>query len=450
MSPIASRLQVLPSLPPPPAVPVSPAGPARASRAAQLWLGFLFVLMSGALQRPLGGDGLEGSMTTMIVQSENRAIQIVGAGAIALTSALLVLRGRRVALPPGSHWALALSVLALFSALWSPLPGETLKRALGFAGAVPIALFAYSAFRWQEAARALFWAAALLVLGTAVLALLAPSYAFHQAGEFYGEHAGLLRGSYVHKNALARFLALALVVIVLLGPDAGARRGPIVLLAALGIGLLVLTGSAKTFVTVPMSFVAAWTLLRGRTRLARLVILAAIAYLTGLVVLSGLDDWLSAALLERLGRDTTLSGRTLIWQAAIDYTIRHGDWLAGGGYETAWRAGLGDYVQAQTSFNPGHPHNGYIAIFNQLGVIGLLVAALHLRVAFWRALAGQESGRRGGTMFPVAWLILFLANNATTTCFIEPMDLYWLLILLTPAFAAWRERDRRTPVVTPG
>ncbi|MEZ5779560.1 MAG: O-antigen ligase family protein [Paracoccaceae bacterium] len=380
-------------------------------------------------------------MTSMIVQPENRAILMLGAGTIALSGLLVLLRLPRIALPPGGGWALTLNLLALLSALWSPLPELTLKRAAGLSGATLIAIHLYSVYRWRDIERGLVWTCSGLVVVTAVIALVLPGYAYHQPGEFYAEHAGMLRGSYVHKNSLARILTFALVVIVCLGPRTFRKRRVSAGLAVATLFLIGMTGSATALVTLPAAFGTSWLLFRARSLPGRIFMLAAVGYVVVLISASGIDEWLRGTLLEGLGRDATMSGRTLIWQSAIDYTFKRNQWLLGGGYETAWQAGIGDYVQSRITFNPGHPHNGYIALFNQIGILGLIIAALHLTRCFWRILRQADPVGLRLSRFSMTWLILFVANNSAGSYFMQAMDIYWVIILLTPALGHWARRD---------
>lgn len=420
----------------PPAL--TPAPPRRGAVLRQIYLGFLLVLLSGALQRPLGGGTLQGSMGGVIVQGGNPAFKLLMIGALGTTAFLTLAGLPRLRLPQGSGFALGFTLLALASTLWSPLPQTTLQDAAGLAFSALVAIFAISFSSWPELRRTLVLVMTGLVAITGLLALFAPGYAFHGTQEFYYMHAGLLKGSYTHKNSLGAALTLALVVIACLGRET-LGRALWVAAIALALGLIVLTGSAKSFVTVPAALLIGWQLVRVRSVLHLSLGAAYLSLLAGVALAFGGFAPLATVLAEGLGRDVTLSGRTLIWQTAIDYTLRSGHWLAGGGFGAAWEAGLGEYSQQQISFNAGHPHNGFIAIFADLGGLGL---ALALAAATKILLAGvRTADALAERRFVLVALVMILVTNTAGTTLPVPVSMTWFLFVILPALPAWSQRN---------
>lgn len=408
-------------------------GPAPARGPGLLARGFLLfvlVLLSGALQRPLGGDTLQGSMSGVIVQAENRAILLLGLVTFALAGLALVVNLPALRLPGAVRALVALNLLALASALWSPLPELTLKRALGLSGATLCALWALSLFRARDIAAALVWMATLIVALTALLALAAPGYAFHGTAEFFAEHAGRLKGSYVHKNGLGRVLALCIIILVVFGgPVLGRWR--MLGLVVLAIWLMALTGSAKTFVAVPAALGLGWLVTRPATPAARLALILAGLWAGLVVAVTGLDARLVEVLLAAVDRDPTFSGRTQIWEAALRAS-RANSAILGGGYEAAWPSGIGPFVQSWIGYNPGHPHNGFLHAYLDLGLAGLGLVVAHVGVMLRGVVtATAPEGRRAAT-FLAAWTALLLINNGAGSYLILPADLYWFLMLLAP------------------
>lgn len=84
--------------------------------------------------------------------------------------------------------------------------------------------------------------------------------------------------------------------------------------------------------------------------------------------------------IEGLGRDTTLTGRTDIWDLVL--TLQPNP-LLGAGFETFW---LGDRLlrmwAAFPVFLPNQAHNGYLEIYLNLGFVGLALFAAALSVSY--------------------------------------------------------------------
>jgi exopolysaccharide production protein ExoQ len=401
----------------------------------QLLLGYLLLLLTGALQRPLGGGDLQGTMTGVVITSGNPLFKVVLAGTIGLVLFILAANLGRLRLPARSGYVLAFNAFAFFSVLWSPQPGTTFQSAVGLGFSTLVAIHATSFFTWVEVSRILVRVMVILVLVTGFLALVTPGYAFHSTHEFFYMHAGLLKGTYVHKNALGVALTLALIVLVTLGRAVLGRwtwLGTI----TLAFYLIMLTGSAKSFVSVPAALLIGYGAAATRNRLAFWSFSAYFAAVITLLVIFGGAETFLADTTEALGRDVTMSGRTLIWQSAIDYTINSGHWLAGGGFEAAWPGGIGEYVQQTITFDPGHPHNGFIAIFDDLGLIGLVLILFGVVRVINQGLAHTDDPRR--RRFVLSMLVMIVVTNTAGTSLPMPVSLSWFLFAILPAVPSWR------------
>ena len=93
-----------------------------------------------------------------------------------------------------------------------------------------------------------------------------------------------------------------------------------------------------------------------------------------LVLLAAAGLFLSSGtgLVEAMGRDTTLTGRTDLWEQLLRMPV---DPLFGTGFESFW---LGERVEAFWRtywWHPNQAHNGYLEIFLNLGWMGLALLA---------------------------------------------------------------------------
>src|SRR4030095_11549028 len=84
---------------------------------------------------------------------------------------------------------------------------------------------------------------------------------------------------------------------------------------------------------------------------------------------------------EMLGRSSTLTGRTNVWAAVVPLNPNP---LLGAGYETFW---LGDRLQVLWNLFWWHPiqaHNGYLEVYLNLGLLGLLLVGAFLLISYQR------------------------------------------------------------------
>jgi exopolysaccharide production protein ExoQ len=148
----------------------------------------------------------------------------------------------------------------------------------------------------------------------------------------------------------------------------------------------------------------------------------------GLLVLlaaSGLFLSSGTGLVEALGRDTTLTGRTDLWQQLLRIPV---DPLFGTGFESFW---LGERVEAFWRtywWHPNQAHNGYLEIFLNLGWMGLALLAVvvagagrNIRRAFH---CDPETAR-----LCLAYLVVALLYNLTEAAF-KSFHLMWFAFLL--------------------
>ena len=105
-----------------------------------------------------------------------------------------------------------------------------------------------------------------------------------------------------------------------------------------------------------------------KRRPALLKVLIPVGICLYLVLAFGFGIDISARLAEAVGRDPTLTGRTVIWNAVLS---THTNPLIGSGYESFWLGPRLQEVWAQTGGGITEAHNGYLEIYLNLGIVGL-------------------------------------------------------------------------------
>ena len=125
-----------------------------------------------------------------------------------------------------------------------------------------------------------------------------------------------------------------------------------------------------------------------------------------------------------VGRDPTLTDRTKIWAILLDMQANP---LLGTGYESfwlgprllrVWQSGLGRLNEA---------HNGYLQVYLNLGLIGLLLLGIFLIASYRTICKKLEPLSRLGSLSLAVWAVLVF-YNATEAAF--QGGLLWLTLLM--------------------
>lgn len=325
---------------------------------------------------------------------------------------------------------LAFPALCLASVAWSPVPQISLTGAVQLGFTVLLAIFLGQRFGLAGLAGLLLTALGLSVLVSLVnlAGVWAPAWSWE----------GGFLGIYTNKNALGqRCLMLALTLSLFALADRRHRALWLVALAgAMAVLWITLSATSIIFGALAVGGFWLWThgagSAHGRTRLAVLAVLGGLAALIP-VALMGIDP--VAELFGAFGKDQTLTGRTVLWQVAIERAGDHP--LRGLGYLAYWTAP--EFAQETRLLTMVYGsgvsafHNVALEVLVALGPLGLatlgaLVGWSVLRVA--RAPAGPL---RRWALVLVAVLVLAALLGSSLY---RPHEITLLLVVALGAGAA--------------
>jgi O-antigen ligase len=142
---------------------------------------------------------------------------------------------------------------------------------------------------------------------------------------------------------------------------------------------------------------------------------------------------------EALGRNTTLTGRTEIWDDLFRMDVN--PWL-GTGFESFWLGQRAEYLANKYYFHPNQAHNGYIETYINLGWIGvgfllMMMASGYRRIVdAYRESSGLSTLRLGIFMTAAVY-------NVTEATFkvMHPVWIVLLLIIAAPPTPDGRDED---------
>lgn len=328
------------------------------------------------------------------------------------------LQGLWIALP-----LLLWPLMAGLSYFWSDAPGQTLRTATQLAMTVLIGTYLGARFTLFDITRALFFVLAAAAVVSLAVILAKTGFAY--------DINGVARGIFPHKNVLGGRMVLLLVCCLLLF-TAGWHRATVT--AAAGLALLLTAYSQSgTAALMAAGLCVATPLLLTRRAAAPL---RALAYLTALLAAAAaawailaFDFDVVGLVLEALGKERTLTGRSLLWDFALSL-IEARPWL-GNGFDAFWNLGpgsTGDYVQHLLRQDVKNFHNSYLDIAVQLGIAGLLLAGFFLLLFAWRAVALLRADASAFATLPAFFVIFVTAYSLSEYALLRQHSLIQILL----------------------
>jgi exopolysaccharide production protein ExoQ len=324
-----------------------------------------------------------------------------------------------------NRFLVLLVALAAVSVLWSQAADLTLRRGIGLIATTCFG--AYLAARFPPATVLRLLAVALG--GAAVLSLVAGLGA-PEFGIASGTHAGQWRGIFTHKNTLGQVAGVSVVVFLLLLRTGPRRRWPLLAAAGASLLLVVLSQSASSLLILGIiaALLPLFLALRSRSGLlvpASIVMLLLLGSVA-LLVLANLQElfWL-------LGREPTLTGRTVLWAVAWEAIQQRP--LLGFGYSAFWTGDLESATSARLAVGWETPnaHSGFLDLWLELGLAGMAVllaailATARHSVTVLRSYPGPEA------LWPILFCTYFLLYNLTESALLEQNSLLWAVFAFT-------------------
>lgn len=400
-----------------------------ASRALWIPVLWLWLCASRTASQWLGIQGLSGSSEQFLEGSPLDAATYFGL----VVAALMVLATRRERLAL-FLWANGPLVLFLLycgaSVLWSDFPLVTFKRWIKASGDFFILLVVLTDPDPVVALKGLLSRVGFMLVPVSILLI---RY-YPTLGRAYSEWTGAAYniGVATGKNGLG-YVALLFglggvwrLCEALRGNDNGRLTGPLIansVLLLLVLWVFQLANSATSLFCFLMgSILIAVASLRTAWKS---ILVHALVVVMLVVVVYGLLLNPDAGLAEMAGRDSTLTGRTRLWNQALGLTV---DPLLGAGYEAFW---LGDRIEQMWRLNwdqPNQAHNGYLEIFLDLGWVGVALLAF-LMIRGYRNVSRALSWGLASAPLRVAFFFVAAAYNLTEHGFRE-LHPIWIAFLV--------------------
>ena len=327
------------------------------------------------------------------------------------------------------------------SVVWSDDSFVSLKRWTKAMGDVIMALVVLTEARPYEAMGTLLRRLAFVILPLSVLFIKF----YPELGRAYHMSAPMYTGAATSKNTLGQICVISGIYFgwVLLYRwqeeiELGGIRRVVVdgLFVAMIVWLLYMASSATS---VACWFVAAGLFATGRVpalaaepRRLVLFFALAVALFASLETTLGVSDWI----IESLGRSKDLTTRVPMWELLMGLNTNP---LIGVGYESFWSGERFGVIWRQF---PGiiQAHNGYVDLYLNVGVIGLLLLLIAIGAGVARIIREMESDY-AGSMLRIAFVTTVLLNNWTEASIKPVSAMFVILCLGILTGAAWEEPE---------
>lgn len=401
----------------------------RASSAA-LWVPGLYLAAAGS--RPpsfwlnIGGDSnLEGSPVNLLYNG------------MLICAAVLILGRRQMSWGAFAKQNKALTLIYLYfaaSALWSEFPLATSKRLINDFLCVLVALVILTDQKPGEALRIVFVRVAYLLLPMSIVAI---RYFPNVGRQFSHAFEYMYTGVTDHKNSLGA-LTMVLGLIMLWDFMETSEHGPaprtkLQRWSRMGVFpiclyLLVICHSATSLAC----FILGIFLLLASKRLARMknakqVLIGGFAASLSLLACDKIFG-VSDIILDALGRDSTLTGRTEIWKMIHEKNVNI---ILGSGFRGFWESKAGESVYEQLNINRLlTAHNGYLEAYLNGGLLGAALLIVLLLSMGGEAIKKLLVGDALGRISLVIWIIALIHNMSESSFFIDT-PLWMILMLVT-------------------
>jgi exopolysaccharide production protein ExoQ len=208
--------------------------------------------------------------------------------------------------------------------------------------------------------------------------------------------------------------------------DAPSRMGQIIAhgtIVSMALWLFGMADSSTSFACFILGAALIILLTVGGRRPA--VVHAAVACIACLAVAAFTFQGAYESVVQSLGRDTTLTGRTEIWDELFRMDFNR---FVGTGFESFWLGERAAYFWDKYYFHPNQAHNGYIEMYINLGWVGEVFLVLLIVAGYRRVVEGFRLRSESSTLM-LALFAVALLYNVTEASF-KVMHPIWIAFLL--------------------
>lgn len=222
-------------------------------------------------------------------------------------------------------------------------------------------------------------------------------------------------------------MVFCLAIVITAWINGGISKPILAILGALVLLVIVGTTSQATLLgtLVLIGGLITMRMVRGKaltSALATLVVLA-VAWHGALIAATSYEF-----ILEAMGRDASLTGRTDIWAYTLDWAFKRP--FTGYGYDAFWNGELSPGAQYAANWNTPHSHNSWIEVFIALGLPGVfLIMGVMLMMIFRAIILARYYPSTAPATFIILICFSMLTIGMAEPIFLERHTFGWVLLV---------------------
>ncbi len=329
------------------------------------------------------------------------------------------------------NWIVLLFILfAVSSIAWSSNRDASIYKGISLVGCSAIAAYTGLAYSNKNLFRGLWWFFVSVAIASLTLVLFFPSIGTHIGYPYFGAW----RGIFWSKNYMGPIMAIGNLVFLF---NIFSSRNKVLLLLAnilfyLLTALLVFKSKCASamviFVILNLAFLLAlaWVNLKRFLNKTHYIVGAIVSILLIVLIILNMNFFFGL-----VGRDTTLTGRYPLWSYLI-----HTGWtnhpILGSGLGATWETNnfrSTAAIAAKWDLPALVSDNGYIDIFLDLGLVGVILSISVILFSLFRVITHAIKEQTLISFFPVLLMVFVVIVNLDLSFFLNLETFAWFLMV---------------------
>ena len=172
---------------------------------------------------------------------------------------------------------------------------------------------------------------------------------------------------------------------------------------------------------------------RGSVWFATFLGLTVMGIATFLLVLELMDINLVHVVLDALGKDETLTGRTILWEFGME-ALHDRPWL-GHGYKAYWDSPVTSALLLRTVIGQElwFFHNNFLDVGVAFGVVGIIFLSIGLLIAFFVTVKKSVTSWEYAALWPPVYIVFVLVLSTAENPLFQNHSLHQLLFIVAVA-----------------
>ncbi len=335
-------------------------------------------------------------------------------------------------------------LLCLASVLWSDSPSASLRISVQISMSILMAIYIGARLGTR---RLLFLLLAVSSTGL-FLSWINLSGVFFDAFD----HNRLFTGVFQSKNALGEgatnFALCAMAVLMLVKAASWRSKGVVIAMSFLVLSMLFLAKSASGLVLTIGGFLGVFSaalLYRGPVSRSVFLFVMTVILAVGATycMVYGINPWIET--LKALGKNTTLTGRTDLWDYGLALFWQNP--ILGIGIDGFWSGGRHtNFILAFQSFHGAGVLSFHNLIVEMLVAFGIFGPLVHLMIGYTtvrRGLINAVSGRNPLGIWVVMLAVIYYVQSMVGTTLVKPHEVNFMILVAAGAsLSGYRPADR--------